>query len=157
VALALVIGGGRSAGAGRGNDAFAWQRHRSGCRRGACQQLLTADRGHGRRACASSGARRRAAVDGSSWLPPILPRVLALDGAGGDDSAAIDRLSVSPWPMAPAGGGAPAAAAGVPARADVPDDRWLRRPRRHAAVKLESRLPVGEADAVDAAGLTCAG
>ena len=94
--------------------------------------------GRGRRACTSRlepGAGplvAPASIRLSSWLPPILPRVVGLDGADADDVAATDRLSI----LTVADGAPQAAVRRLPPRwafragADVPGARrWLRRPR----------------------------
>ncbi len=156
VALALVISAVGVRALVEAASAFAWQPASAelSARADAVAQLLTADlaaAGAGPRARLESGGGPLVAPPSirlSSWLPPILPRVVGLDGADADDSAATDR-AVDPHRgrRRSAGGGAPVAAAvGLPARADVPGDRrWLRRPRRPAGAVARgaARLPAG--------------
>lgn len=87
-------------------DALAWQPAAGelAARADALAQMLTAD-------LAAAGAGPHVPVDPgvdagggptavpetlrlAAWLPPILPRVVALDGADPDDTAAGDRLSI---------------------------------------------------------------
>ena len=169
VALALVISAVGVRALVEAADAFAWQPASTelSARANAVAQLLTSDL-----AAAGAGPHARLeSADGpivappsirlSSWLPPILPRVLALDGADGDDTAAIDRVSI-----VTVADGAPQAALRL-----VPP-RWALRPGPTCPVLdgcgirdgmpllwLESRpgFQLGEADAVDASGLAVSG
>jgi hypothetical protein len=134
----------------------------------ALAQLLTADlaaAGAGPRARLESGGGppvEPASIRLSSWLPPILPRVVGLDGADRDDSAATDRLSI----LTVADGAPQAAVRRLP-------PRWAFRPGPTCpavvdgcglrdgmpVLWLEARpgLQLGEADAVDAASLDVLG
>ncbi len=97
-----------------------------------------------------------------AWLPPILPRIVALDGADADDTAASDRLSILT-----VADGAPQAVV----RRWPPRWRFVPGPTCPALVDgcgFGDGLPVlwleaqpgfqlGEAEAVDASGLGVAG
>lgn len=148
-------------------DAVAWQPVASELsqRAEALAHLLTADL-----TAAGAGPRvRLGAADPSlepmrlrAWLPPILPRVVGLDGADADDTAAGDRLSI----LTVADGAAQAVVRRLP-------PRWgfLPGPTCPALVDgcgFGDGLPVlwleagfgfqlGEAEAVDASGLGVAG
>jgi hypothetical protein len=169
VALALVISAAGVRALVEAADAFAWQPASAelSARADAVTQLLTADlmaAGAGPHARLDPGAGPLVAppsVRLSSWLPPILPRVLALDGADSDDSAAIDRLSI----LTVADGAPQVAVRRLP-------PRWAFRPGPTCPtidgcgvrdgmplLWLESRpgFQLGEADAVDASGLDVPG
>jgi hypothetical protein len=84
-------------------DAFAWQPATSelAARADAVARLLTADitaAGAGPLARIGSVAGpppgAAAPVRLAAWLPPVLPRVIALDAADPDDTAAADRVSM---------------------------------------------------------------
>jgi hypothetical protein len=150
-------------------DALAWQPAQAelSARADAVAQLLTADlaaAGAGPLVHLESGAGPLVAppsVRLSSWLPPILPRIVALDGADGDDTVAVDRLSI----LTVADGAPQVAVRRLP-------PRWALRPGATCPVLdgcgvrdglpllwLESRpgFQLGEAAAVDAAGLQVVG
>ena len=151
-------------------DAFAWQPASAelSARAEAVAQLLTADlaaAGAGPHARLESGAGPLLvppSVRLSSWLPPILPRVVGLDGADGDEVAATDRLSI----VTVADGAPQAAVRRLP-------PRWAFRPGPTCPVLvdgcgvragmpllwLEARpgFQLGEAGAVDASGLEVPG
>jgi len=169
VALALVISAVGVRALVEAADAFAWQPASTelSLRADAVAQLLTSDlaaAGVGPRARLESAAGPPAAPPSirlSSWLPPILPRVLALDGADADDVAAIDRFSI----VTVADGAPQAAVRRLPTR-------WAFRPGPTCPTLdgcgvrdgmpllwLESRpgFQLGEAAAVDASGLSVAG
>jgi hypothetical protein len=151
-------------------DAFAWQPASAEltARAGAVAQLLAADlaaAGAGPHARLDTGAGPLAAppsVRLSSWLPPILPRVVGLDGADSDDVAAADRLSI----LTVADGAPQAAVRRLP-------PRWAFRPGPTCPALvdgcgLRAGLPLlwlearpgfelGEAAVVDASGLDVPG
>ena len=152
VALALVISAAGVRALVEAVDAFAWQPASAelSARADAVAQLLTADlaaAGAGPSVRLETGAGPVVAPESirlSSWLPPILPRVVAPGrrrrrrrrGHGSPVDPHRGRRRA-------AGGGAPAAAAlGLPAGADVPGARrWLRRPRPHAAAVARGHGP----------------
>ena len=170
VALALVVSGLATRALIEAADAFAWQPATSelSARADAVARLLSDDL-----AAAGAGPRVRLetmpgtlvapdAMRLSSWLPPVLPRVVALDGADGDDTAAADRVSiltvadgapqaaVRRWPPRwafIAGPSCPTLVDGCGIRDGVP------------VLWLEPRpgFQLGEAEAVDASGLQIAG
>ena len=156
VALALVISAAGVRALVEAVDAFAWQPASAelSARADAVAQLLTADlaaAGAGPSVRLETGAGPVVAPESirlSSWLPPILPRVVA-PGRRRRRRRRGHRSPVDPHRgrRRAAGGGAPAAAAlGLPAGADVPGARrWLRRPRPHAAAVARgtARIPAG--------------
>ena len=170
VALALVISAAGVRALIEAADAFAWQPASAelSARADAVAQLLTADlaaAGAGPSVRLETGAGPVVAPEPirlSSWLPPILPRLVALDGADGDDVAATDRLSI----LTVADGAPQAAVRRLP-------PRWAFRPGptcpalvdgcgvrdRMPLLWLEARpgFQLGEADAVDASGLDVPG
>ena len=170
VAIALVLSAAGVRALVEAADAFAWQPASSelSARAEALAQLLTADL-----TAAGVGPRARLDVGGgppatpasirlSSWLPPILPRIIGLDGADPDDRAVADRVSIltvadaAPqaavrrlpprWAFRP-GPTCPALIDGCGVRAGLP------------VLWLEARpgFQLGEADAVDASGLVVPG
>jgi len=170
VALALVISAAGVRALVEAVDAFAWQPASAelSARADAVAQLLTTDlaaAGAGTSVRLETGAGPVVAPESirlSSWLPSILPRVVALDGADGDDVAATDRLSI----LTVADGAPQAAVRRLP-------PRWAFRPGptcpalvdgcgvrdRMPLLWLEARpgFQLGEADAVDASGLDVPG
>ena len=165
VSLALVLSALAVRVLGDAVDAFAWQPASSelSARADAVARLLTADlsaAGLGLRVQVGSPAPLAGPTPLrlTSWLPPILPRVVALDGADTDDVAVSDRLTivtvadgapqaaVRRWPprwLFVPGPTCPALIDGCGLRAGVP------------LLWLESRpgFQLGEVAAVDAAGL----
>jgi len=170
VAIALVISAAGLRALVEAADAFAWQPTSTelSARADALVQLLTAD-------LAAAGAGPHARLEGaggplvaptslrlSSWLPPILPRVVGLDGADADDLAATDRVSI----LAVADGAPQAALRRLP-------PRWAFRPGPTCpalvdgcgvrdgmpVLWLEARpgFQLGQADAVDADSLQVPG
>jgi hypothetical protein len=150
-------------------DAFAWQPATSelAARAEAVVQLLTADltaAGAGPVAHVPpiAGPAGPAPLRLAAWFPPILPRVVAVDGADADEIAAIDRVSIltvadgAPqaalrrypprWSFLP-GPTCPALVDGCAIRGGLP------------LLVLDARpgFQLGEADAVDAAGLDVLG
>jgi hypothetical protein len=170
VAIALVVSAGAVRGLVDAADAFAWQPATSelSARAAAVARLLTDDlsaAGDGPRVRLDTGAGPLAAPEPtrlSSWLPPILPRVVGLDGADPDDTAAADRLSI----LTVADGAPQAAVRRWPPRwAFVPGSTC---PTLVDGCGFGNGLPVlwleprpgfqlGETDAVDAAALSVAG
>jgi hypothetical protein len=170
VAIALVVSAVAVRGLVDAADAFAWQPATSelSARAAAVARLLTDDlsaAGDGPRVRLDTGAGPLAAPEPtrlSSWLPPILPRVVGLDGADPDDTAAADRLSI----LTVADGAPQAAVRRWPPRwAFVPGSTC---PTLVDGCGFGNGLPVlwleprpgfqlGETDAVDAAALSVAG
>jgi len=170
VAIALAMSAAGARALIEAATAFAWQPASAelSARADAVAQLLTADltaAGAGPRARLDPGPgplAAPAAIRLSSWLPPILPRVVGLDGADGDDRAAIDRLSI----ITVADGAPQAVIRRLP-------PRWAFRPGPTCPALvdgcgvrdgmpllwLEARpgFQLGEADAVDASALDVLG
>lgn len=100
--IALLVTALAARGAIEASDAFAWQPASSelSARADAIARLLTADlsaAGAGPSARLDPGAGPPAAVPPArltAWLPPILPRVVAVGGGDADDTAASDRVSI---------------------------------------------------------------
>jgi hypothetical protein len=151
-------------------DAFAWQPATSelAARAGAVAQLLTAD-------LAAAGAGPVAHVEPiagpvgtttslrlAAWLPPILPRVVAVDGGDADDTAAIDRVSI----LTVADSAPQAAVRRLPPRWGFVPGPTCPPPVDGCGIRnglpllwLDARpgFQLGEADAVDASGLDVRG
>jgi hypothetical protein len=149
------------------SDAFAWQPASSELseRAEAVAHLIAADL-----AAAGAGPRVRPPFGGTAvealrlqaWLPPIVPRIVALDGGDADDTAAADRLSI-----VTIADGAPQAVV----RRMPPRYGFVPGPTCPALVDgcgFRDRMPVlwldarpgfqlGEAEAVDASALGVAG
>ena len=170
VALALVISAAGVRALVAAADAFAWQPASAelSARADAVAQLLTADL-----AAAGAGLHVRpepgtgapvapVSIRLSSWLPPILPRVVGLEGADADDDAATNRLSI----LTVADGAPQVAVRRLP-------PRWAFRPGPTCPALvdgcgLRDRMPVlwlearpgfqlGQADTVDDSGLDVLG
>jgi hypothetical protein len=170
VAVALVVSALAARALGDAIDAFAWQPASSelSARAEAVARLLIADvsaAGLGLRVPPAAGpgplpgpTRLRL----SSWLPPVLPRIVALDGGDAETVAAADRLTVvtvadaAPqaavrrWPprwLFVPGPTCPALIDGCGLRAGLPV-LWL---------ESAPGFQLGDVAAVDAAGLEVAG
>jgi hypothetical protein len=149
------------------SDAAAWQPAASELsqRADALTRLLAADltaAGAAPRARLAPGDPSAEPLRLRAWLPPILPRIVALDGGDADDTAAEDRLTIltvadgapqavvrrqpSRWGFVP-GPTCPALADGCGFGAGLPL-LWLER---------RPGFQLGEAAAVDALGLDVAG
>jgi hypothetical protein len=151
-------------------DAFAWQPATSelAARAEAVAQLLAADL-----TAAGAGpiaqltpiagpAGTNAPPRLAAWFPPILPRVVAVDGGDADDTAAIDRVSI----LTVADTAPQAAVRRLPPRwSFVPGPTC---PPPVDGCRIRNGLPLlwldahpgfqlGEADAVDASGLDVRG
>ena len=151
-------------------DAFAWQPATSelAARAEAVAQLLTADLtaagagplAHDEPLAGPPGGTAPQRL--VAWLPPILPRVVAVDGGDADDTAAIDRVSI----LAVADGAPQAAVRRLPPRWGFVPGPTCPPPVDGCGIRnglpllwLDARpgFQLGEADAVDASGLEVRG
>jgi hypothetical protein len=174
LSLALLVSGLAARVLVAAADALAWQPAAGELvsRADALAQMLTAD-------LAAAGAGLRVRMDpgvdpggGSiaapetlrlwAWLPPILPRVVALDGADSDDTAAGDRLSI----LTIADGAPQVALQRLPPRwgfvagptcPTLVDGCGLRAGLPLLFLDARPGFQLAEADGVDAAGLTIPG
>ena len=167
MAIVLVVTGLAARVVIQAAEAFAWQPAASELsqRADALARLLTADltaAGAGPRVRLAPGDPPVETLRLRAWLPPILPRIVALDGGDPDDTAADDRLTI----LTVADGAPQAVVRPLP-------PRWgfVPGPTCPALVDgcgfadgqpvlwLEGRpgFQLGEAEAVDADGLGAAG